>query len=107
MDVGSSVAGSGILAAVIGLLWGVRRMMQRSQCEGHSGCCDISIDRAAEALEKTKTERDDAHALIKVLVAELGIRHKKNGESSESLPLEENTVTVELKIDDSDGFHKV
>ena len=106
MDVGSSVAGSGILAAVIGLLWGIRRMMQRSQCEGHSGCCDISIDRAAEALEKTKTERDDAHALIKVLVAELGIRHKKNGESSESLPLEENTV--ELKIDEpSDGFHKV
>ena len=105
MDVGSSVAGSGILAAVIGLLWGVRKMMQRSQCQGHSGCCDIQIDRAVETLEKAKTERDEAQAMIKVLLAELGIRHKKIGESSESLPPEENTV--ELKINDSDSFHKI
>ena len=96
MDLGSSVAGSGILAAVVGLLWGVRKMMQRSQCEGHSGCCDITIDKAEEILEKTKTERDEANAIIKVLLAQLEM-HKKNGESSESFPADDNTV--ELKID--------
>ena len=107
MDVGSSVAGSGILAAVIGLLWGVRRMMQRSQCEGHSGCCDIRIDKVAETLDRMKTERDEANAMIKILMAELGARHEKKGASSESLPLEEK---IEMKIDEPDpldGFHKV
>ena len=95
MDLGSSVAGSGILAAVVGLLWGVRKMMQRSQCHSHSGCCDIQIDKLDQVLQKTKTERDEANAVIKVLLAQL---HKKNGESSESFPADDNTV--ELKIDD-------
>ena len=102
MDLGSSVAGSGILAAVVGLLWGVRKMMQRSQCHGHSGCCDIQIDKLDQVLEKTKTERDEANAVIKVLLAQL---HKKNGESSESFPADDNTV--ELKIDDAAQMRSV
>ena len=71
MDLGSSVAGGTLTAAVVALIYGISRLMRRSQCQGHSGCCDIQIDR--EELERAQTERDDARALVAVLMEQLNI----------------------------------
>jgi hypothetical protein len=68
MDFGSSVAGSGLTAALIGLIYGLSRILKRSQCSSHNNCCEFEI---ARELEKAQTERDSHMELIKVLVAKL------------------------------------
>jgi len=68
MDFGSSVAGSGLTAALIGLIYGLSRILKRSQCSSHNNCCDFEI---ARELEKAQTERDTHMELIKVLVEKL------------------------------------
>ena len=69
MDFGSSVAGSGLTAALIALIYGLSRILKRSQCSSHNNCCDFEITR--EQLEKVQTERDTHMELIKVLVEKL------------------------------------
>ena len=85
-----SLAGGGLVAAVVGLIWGLRKMMNRSSCQGHSGCCDIQIDRVQEELERTKTERDNVMRLLELVG---GI--KKRAPSSSD---EEPSETVQIKV---------
>ena len=80
MDLGSSVAGGTLTAAVVALIYGITKLMRRSQCQGHSGCCDIQIDR--EELERAQTERDDARQLVAVLMDRLNMGPEKETEQT-------------------------
>ena len=81
MDIGTTVAGGGVTAAIVATIYGIHRLMQRSQCASHTKCCDIKIARVQEELDRTKTERDDAQAMLASLVRELrGDPSEREGE---------------------------
>ena len=87
-----SLAGGGLVAAVVGLIWALKKMMNRSSCQGHSGCCDIQIDRVKEELERTRTERDNVMRLLELV-----------GGIKKRAPDEEPSETVELKVEEKKG----
>ena len=59
MEFGSAAAGSAIVAALVGTIYGVNKCMQRSRCRSHNGCLDISVDRVEQAVTRAVTERDN------------------------------------------------
>ena len=69
--------------------------MKRSRCSGHSGCCDIQIDR--EELERAQTERDDARALVAVLMDQLNIDQPPEKETEQKVEQKEEFVEVVSK----------
>ena len=61
----TGMAANGLTAALIGLVYAVTRLFQRSKCHSNTACCEIDIERA----EREKTQRD--HELVEIVIAQL------------------------------------
>ena len=48
--------GSGIVAALVALVWGVTKILKRSRCQSHTKCCDFDVTRSL-------TLRADQHTI--------------------------------------------
>ena len=70
MDLENGLVGGGIVGALVALLWGVKKMLERSSCHSNSGCCQIDIARAVEEEMRQRTERD-ADRLVEMVVRSL------------------------------------
>lgn len=61
----TGMAANGLTAALIGLVYGLTRLLKRSKCHSNTACCEIDIERA----EREKTERDNK--LVEVVINQL------------------------------------
>ena len=73
-DFGTVAAGSGITAALVALIYGVSKLMRRSRCQSHTGCCDLDISRA----ESERTQRGNKQ-IVELVMTQL----KKEKESAQ------------------------
>ena len=58
MDVETGLLGGGITAAIVALIYTLKRVIERSKCHSNSGCCELDITRQLEETVRQQTERD-------------------------------------------------
>ena len=58
MDVETGLVGGGITAAIVALIYTVKKVIERSKCHSNSGCCEFDISRQVEEQVRQQTERD-------------------------------------------------
>ena len=86
MDVGNGLVGGGIVGGLVALIWGIKKMLERSSCHSDSGCCKIDIDRMVEEHVRQRTERD-ADRMIELVIRNLkkeNLVEEKSEEPSEA-----------------------
>ena len=88
MEIEQGLVGGGITAAVVGLIYGVKKMMERSSCHSDTSCCQVDIAALVEDQVRQKTERDQGK-LIEIVLGEL--RKGKKEESVSEAVFEDNT----------------
>ena len=96
MDFGATAAGGALTAALVGLIYGVHKLMQRSRCASHTRCCDFEVTRLEQELERERTERATAQELLRDFLGQMGM---KKGPPQKGEPGE----IVELKVEDKNG----
>ncbi len=85
MDFETGLAGGGITAAVVALIYGFKKLMERSSCHSDNSCCQVDI-AAIEEQVRQKPQRDQ-----KDLVALVLLELKKDREKEDE-KWEDNTV---------------
>ena len=70
MDVETGLLGGGITAAVVALIYTLKKVVERSKCHSNSGCCELDIQRQVEEHYRQQTERDMGK-LIDLVVKQL------------------------------------
>lgn len=73
---GGTLAGAGITGALVAALYAGIKILKRSRCASHTGCCDLEVDRA-------ETERRGKMDAVMLQVLEDLRGMKKSPESSE------------------------
>ena len=58
MDVETGLVGGGITAAIVALIYTLKKVVERSKCHSNSGCCEFDISRQVEEQVRQQTERD-------------------------------------------------
>ena len=58
MDIETGLLGGGITAAIVGLIYTIKKVVERSKCHSKSGCCELDIQRQVEEQVRQQTERD-------------------------------------------------
>ena len=76
-DMNETLAGGGITAALLALLYGIKKMIQRSRCRSHNECCELDIERENERKE---TERA---TIVEMVLQKLGIEEQPREEEKE------------------------
>ena len=74
MDFGATAAGGAVTAALVGLIYGVHKLMQRSRCASHTRCCDFEVTRLQEELHRERTERTSAQDMLRDLLGQIGMK---------------------------------
>jgi uncharacterized protein YjaG (DUF416 family) len=77
MDVETGLLGGGITAAVVALVYTIKKVVERSKCHSNSGCCELDIQRQVEEQVRQATERDMGK-MIELVVKKL----REEGEES-------------------------
>ena len=70
MDVETGLLGSGITAAIVALIYTIKKVVERSKCHSNSGCCELDIQRQVEEQVRQQTERDMGK-MIELVVKQL------------------------------------
>ena len=82
MDFSTSMASSGLTAALIALIYAGIQVFKRSRCSSHNQCCDLDISRAET--ERQNTERHEKTAeLVQLVLAQLRQQQEKSEEEEE------------------------
>ena len=82
MDLGTAAAGSGLTAAIVGVIYGLSRLLKRSKCKSHLGCCDLDIARD----QAQQTVRGNNEIVQMVLLA---LKEQKKREATKPPKAEE------------------
>ena len=86
MEFTDGLMGGTITAAIVGLVFAVKKLLERSSCSSDSKCCHLDIAAAVESEVRKNTQRDQKE-LVAMVLAEL-----KKEESSTTY--EDNTPGV-------------
>ena len=96
MDFGATAAGGAVTAALVGLIYGAHKMLQRSRCASHTACCEFEVSRLQEELQRERTERAGAQDMLRDLLVQMGIKKSppSEGEQEEKSDIEEGERKV-------------
>lgn len=87
MELTDGLAGGGITAAIVALIFAVKKLMERSSCHSDTSCCQLDIAAVVEEQVRQRTERDQQD------LVELVLQRLQQDEISDAkCEYEDNTV---------------
>ena len=79
-DWSQTAAGAGITGALVALIYGVTKLVRRSKCASHTGCCTFDISRAKSQRATEIHKKEDIRLAVLDALKDLKKENEKAGE---------------------------